>query len=91
MHEQQPWISYSRNRNHYTMRGTRYDERSELYTYSFIPPAVGAMAAAGFLENTVAPNNPTLREAVRASAPRRRWLRHWATRRPRWRNPSRVR
>lgn len=58
MHDQQPWISYSRNRNHYTLRGTRYDERAELYTYAIIPPAVDAMAAAGFLENSIAPNNP---------------------------------
>jgi hypothetical protein len=58
MHDQQPRISYSRNRNHYTLRGTRYDERPELYTYDIIPPAVDAMAAAGFLENIIAPNNP---------------------------------
>src|SRR3954449_4183752 len=27
---QQPWISYSRNRNHYSRRGRRYDEHPEL-------------------------------------------------------------
>ena len=41
---QQPWISYSRNRNHYSRRGRRYDEHPELYRYNIIPPSVDALA-----------------------------------------------
>src|SRR4051794_4041508 len=37
---QQPWISYSRNRNHYSRRSRRYDEHPELYQYSIILPSV---------------------------------------------------
>jgi hypothetical protein len=55
---QQPWISYSRNRNHYSRRGRRYDEHPELYRHSFIPPSVDALAKAGYLESIVAPQNP---------------------------------
>ncbi len=58
MRDQLPWVSYSRNKNHYARRGSRYDERPELYSYAAIPPAVDALAAAGFLENIIAPNNP---------------------------------
>jgi hypothetical protein len=53
-----PWISYSRNKNHFLRRGTRYDEHPELYRYSIIPRAVDALAAADFLENNIAPRNP---------------------------------
>lgn len=53
-----PWISHSRNKNHYPRRGKRYDERPELYRYSIIPAAVDALAAAGFLETIVAPPDP---------------------------------
>ena len=40
----QPWISYSRNRSHYRRRGTRYDDRPDLYRYSIVPAAVDALA-----------------------------------------------
>src|SRR3954471_11560670 len=55
---QQPWISYSRNHNHYSRRGGRYDEHPELYRPSIIPPSVDALATAGYLESIIAPRNP---------------------------------
>src|SRR6478735_2222273 len=55
---QQPWISYSRNRNHYSRRGRRYDENPELYQYSIIPPSVDALVTAGYLKSITAPRNP---------------------------------
>lgn len=54
----QQWISYSRNRDYYARRGTRYDELPDLYRYSIIPPAVDALAAGGCLENMIAPRDP---------------------------------
>jgi hypothetical protein len=55
---EQPYVSYSRNKNHYGRRGTRYDERPDLYRYAVIVRAVDTFAAAGYFENIVAPNNP---------------------------------
>jgi len=55
---EQPWVSYSRNRNHYAQRGPRYDERPDLYRYGTIPPAVDVMAANGYLISVVAPADP---------------------------------
>ena len=55
---QQPWISYSRNRNHYSRRGRRYDEHPELYQYSIIPPSVDALVTAGYLKAITAPRDP---------------------------------
>ncbi len=52
---EQPWVSYSRNRNHYARRGSRYDEWSDLYSYGTIPPMVDALAANGYLISVVAP------------------------------------
>src|SRR5438477_871042 len=54
----QPWVAYSRNKNHYARRGTRYDERPDLYRYSIVPGAVDVLAAAGLLENLKAPPDP---------------------------------
>src|SRR5262249_14844449 len=54
----QPWISYSRNKNHYSRRGDRYDEQPDFYRYATIPPAVDALAAAGLIESVKAPPNP---------------------------------
>jgi DNA-binding XRE family transcriptional regulator len=54
----QAWISYSRNKNHYARRGTRYDERPDLYRHSIIPAAVDVLASAGFLESVIAPPDP---------------------------------
>ena len=55
---EQPWVSYSRNRNHYAQRGPRYDERPDLYCYGIIPPTVDALAASGYLASVVAPPDP---------------------------------
>ncbi len=55
---EQPWVSYSRNRNHYAQRGSRYDERPELYRYGIIPPMVDVLAASGHLTSVVAPPDP---------------------------------
>src|SRR3954469_16167814 len=54
----QPWVSYSRNKNHYSRRGTRYDERPDLYRYSIIPACVDTLAASGLIENVIAPPDP---------------------------------
>src|SRR4051794_32694532 len=54
---QQSWISYSRNRNHYSRRGRRYDEHPELYRYSIIPPSVDVLVTAGYLESITAPRD----------------------------------
>jgi len=55
---EQPWVSYSRNHNHYAQRGSRYDERPDLYRYGIIPPTVDVMAANGYLISVVAPPDP---------------------------------
>jgi len=55
---EQPWVSYSRNHNHYAQRGSRYDERPELYRYGIIPPTVDVMAANRYLTSVVAPPDP---------------------------------
>ena len=55
---EQPWVSYSRNRNHYAQRGSRYDEWPDLYRYGIIPPTVDALAANGYLTSVVAPPDP---------------------------------
>ena len=76
---QQPWISYSRNRNYYSRSGRRYDEHPELYRYSIIPPSVDALVRAGYLKSIVAPR---IQIAVgnRCFARRGRLLRCWVTR-----------
>lgn len=53
-----PWVSYSRNRNHYRKRGTRYDEHAKLYTYGLIVPQIDYLTDAGLLETEIAPNDP---------------------------------
>ena len=55
---EQPWVAYSRNRNHYAQRGSRYDERPDLYRYGIIPPTVDVMAANRYLTSVVAPPDP---------------------------------
>lgn len=45
-----PWISYSRDQNHYRKRGTRYDEHAKLYTYRLIVPQIDYVTDAGFTE-----------------------------------------
>src|SRR4051794_34702004 len=66
---QQPCISYSRNRNHYSRRGQRYDEHPELYRYSIIPPAVDALVTAGYLESNIAHQTPNCRRQSIYRAP----------------------
>jgi hypothetical protein len=52
------WVSYSRNQNHYSRRGRRYDERPDLYRHSVIVRAVEWLADGGWIENNIAPANP---------------------------------
>jgi hypothetical protein len=56
--DQQPCISYSRNKNYYTKRGKRYDERPDLCTYKLVTSAVDTLTDAEILRTRIAPPNP---------------------------------